>query len=507
MNDNIATIKILNQISVVIIGLKVTEYAKLYDMFGIYDNGYVFKPHYKLGRWDGKIRLVSKNGVTSIHFLDKILPILKQFGYKIKLIDKRPPSTFFVPDVENETYKELNGVTLADHQINSINGLLQNRGGISLAGTGAGKSYIIGALFQRMQEYAKHKCIAIVPSTDLVNQTLLEVKIFEPDTGLYFSKVKDLTKNNLITTWQSLQNNPEILSHYQTIIVDEAHGAKSNVLRSMINDYGNEASFIAGVTGTLPKHEADLAQIKYVLGDVVSNIESSELIDMGWLAALKLRTITLKEDFTKEWGFYQKEYPKEAKELTYRKFKNNYFPDYPSERNWIKTKHDRTDFIAQVIIADTEEYGNTFVLVNGIPFGKRLAKRIPNAIFVSGTDESTVRAEIYKLFSERNDVVVIASFQLASTGLNIKRIFNLFLIDGNKSFIQVIQSIGRGLRKASDKDTIRVCDISSDLKYSGRHANERKKYYNEKKYAFTHTVIDYEKFMADIDEPDGLVVY
>ena len=66
------------------------------------------------------------------------------------------------------------------------------------------------------------------------------------------------------------------------------------------------------------------------------------------------------------------------------------------------------------------------------------------------------------MFAEHNDVVVVSTFQLASTGLNIKRIFNLFLVDAGKSFIQIIQSIGRGLRKAKDKDRVRVYDVCND---------------------------------------------
>lgn len=512
--NNIATIKILNEIQVVIIGLKITEYKQLYDMFGMYDNGYIFKPAYSLGRWDGKIRLVTKNGVTSIHLLPKIIPFLEHLGYGIKLIDTRPPITFDVPDIQTDTFLEANGITLAEHQVLAVNGLLENRGGIGLAGTGAGKSFIIGALFHQLHKYAKYRCIAIVPTADLVTQTAKEVKLFCEDIGMYYSKVKELKTQHLVTTWQSLQNNPEILGHYNAIIVDEAHGAKSNVLRNMITDYGCNAHFIAGVTGTLPKHEADLAQVNYVLGYTVSTIESSELIDMGWLAQLNLQTIMLKEDLTAHWEHYKVAYPEKAAEIaTYKKFKSSYFPDYPSERNWVKTKHNRTEFLADMIMAKTEQFGNSFVLVNGIPFGKRLAKCIPNAIFISGTDDSAIRAEIYKLFTDNDNVTVIASFQLASTGLNIKRIFNLFMIDPNKSFIQIIQSIGRGLRKAEDKDTIHVWDIYSDFKYALKHARERKNYYKEKKYHYTEIAIEYESLMQEyytdksLDESGNLIVY
>ena len=68
----VATIKILNEINVVLIGLTQEDYKFFGDKFGLFANGYNFKPAYKLGQWDGKTRLFSKTGVTSIHFLPEI---------------------------------------------------------------------------------------------------------------------------------------------------------------------------------------------------------------------------------------------------------------------------------------------------------------------------------------------------------------------------------------------------------------------------------------------------
>ena len=73
---------------------------------------------------------------------------------------------------------------------------------------------------------------------------------------------------------------------------------------------------------------------------------------------------------------------------------------------------------------------------------------------------------------------------------NIPRIFNLVLIEPGKSFVRVIQSIGRGIRKAEDKDFVQIWDITSTCKYAKRHLTERKKYYREAQYPFTITKVD-----------------
>lgn len=499
-----ATLKILDEINVAVIGLTLKEYEHFYNKFGFYDNGYLFKPQYKLGRWDGKIRLFTKAGKTSIHFMETIIADLKEFGYSIKLIDNRNPITFNVPLIDSDSFSHKN-IILGDHQVECANALIHNRGGIAIAATGAGKSYILGALFHQLHKHMGFKCLAIVPSTDLVIQTAEEIKLFDNDVGMYYGAKKELDKTHLVSTWQSLNNNPHIINNYRAIIVDEAHGAKSNVLKSMLMDHGSNACFIAGVTGTLPKQECDAMQIKYVLGDPVAKVEGHKLIDLGWLAKLKIRLLTLKENFTDVWEQWKESNPSEASQHTYATFKNSYFPDFASERNWIKTKKNRNIFLSNLIQSATKKSGNSFVLVNGVDFGKRLAKLIPNSIFVHGADESEVRKTIYDLYKTQNNIVVIATYQLASTGLNIKRIFNLFLIDANKSFIQIIQSIGRGLRKAEDKESVVVWDISSDLKYSKSHNRQRKKYYVEQKYTFEEEALAYDDFIQEIINSEELV--
>ena len=65
---------------------------------------------------------------------------------------------------------------------------------------------------------------------------------------------------------------------------------------------------------------------------------------------------------------------------------------------------------------------------------------------------------------------------MAAVGINIPRIFNLVLLEPGKSFVRVIQSIGRGVRIAKDKDFVQIWDVTSRCKFSRRHLTERKKY-------------------------------
>jgi superfamily II DNA or RNA helicase len=130
------------------------------------------------------------------------------------------------------------------------------------------------------------------------------------------------------------------------------------------------------------------------------------------------------------------------------------------------------------------------VLVNRIDTGNKLIKKLPDAVFISGAVKLDDRKEEYDEIKTSNDKIIVATYGVAAVGINIPRIFNLVLIEPGKSFVRVIQSIGRGIRKAEDKDFVQIWDITSTCKYAKRHLTERKKYYKEAKYPFTLTKVN-----------------
>lgn len=519
LESNKVIIKVVDEINVIVSGLNSRDHKFFLDKYALFANNYRFTPSYKIGRWDGKINFFDKNGNTSINLMNEIIPDIKKRGYKIEILDKRMPVQTEVPEIDSEFLSDaVQGdgsiVILGDHQVESVNAVTENMGGIILAATGAGKSYICAALLRLYNQVLKFRCMVIVPNVDLINQTAKDVQDMGAIAGRYSGKYKEPNELNVVTTWQALQNNPTLMNAFDVIIVDECHGAKGAVLKQMLLEHGKHSKVRIGLTGTLPKEPVDAMSVKYVLGDVVYTVPAHALIEKGWLATPHLVLKTLEEDLTGEWNFFKQEAPEEAAKTNYKKFKKEFFPEYSGEKGYLHKNKKRSQWIANFVNEKVAESGNGFVLVNSVPFGKKLADMIDNAYFVYGQDESEVRKQIYALFAEHNDVVVVTTFQLASTGLNIKRIFNLFLVDSGKSFIQIIQSIGRGLRKAADKDSVNIWDIHGDLKYGGKHVNERIKYYKEVKYPFTRDTIDYVTEIddlskrttgVDLDNPD--IVY
>jgi superfamily II DNA or RNA helicase len=106
----------------------------------------------------------------------------------------------------------------------------------------------------------------------------------------------------------------------------------------------------------------------------------------------------------------------------------------------------------------------------------------PDVVFVSGATKAGERKEHYDEVAEATNKIIIATYGVAAVGINIPRIFNLVLIEPGKSFVRVIQSIGRGIRKAQDKDHVQIWDITSTCKFAKRHLTKRKQFYKEANY-------------------------
>ena len=144
------------------------------------------------------------------------------------------------------------------------------------------------------------------------------------------------------------------------------------------------------------------------------------------------------------------------------------------------------------LVLEANKTGNTLVLVDRVQAGKDLEELLgEKAVFISGATKGDDRKEHYQDVNVSDDKIIIATYGVAAVGINIPRIFNLMLIEPGKSFVRVIQSIGRGVRKAKDKDFVQIWDITSTCKFAKRHLTKRKAFYREANYPFTLEKFDW----------------
>jgi superfamily II DNA or RNA helicase len=469
------TIWLKDEINCTIMGLSQEHHEYFHNKFAYNAKNYFFNPKYKLGVWDGKIQFYSKTGVTYLYLLKYIIPKLRKWDYEIVLKDDRkamavepdPIADNLFADILNEHDEPY---MLRWYQVAALNAIISKGGGIMIAGTGAGKTIMSAAIAKTYGEFGL-KVITIVPSTTLVEQSSADFKMWNLDCGQYCGDTKELNHTHLVTTWQSLQNVPTILKKFDVVVVDECHGAKANVLAKLLKDHGSHIGYRFGMTGTMPDDELDNLQVRLTLGDVHYEIAAHTLIDQGFLSTIDINVVQMKENF-----------------------EDDYFPDYASESNYLRSSTERTSWIGNFIEEKSQVgEGNTLVLVSSVSFGKKLVKQNPDWHFVYGKDKTKARKEIYDLFKTQSNLVVITTVQVAGTGLSIDRIFNLVYIDIGKSFVRVIQAVGRGLRKNSKagKDHCQAYDICSTLKYSKQHLRKRTKFYNDSQYPHNKKIIEY----------------
>ena len=476
---------IKDEVNIKLEGLELETRRKLANKFKVDVPWARYQPSYRLGRWDGTVAFFSIGGTGYMCHLEQILDVVTKDGYDIELIDQRQHVDLKFNKV-TETYwadlgkvwpkghpQEGQPIMLRDYQYDAINKFLENPQCLQEIATGAGKTITTATLSHCCEAFGR--TITIVPNKSLVEQTEEDFINVGLDVGVYYGDRKELGKTHTICTWQSLnvldkksKDDPEVLTLAEffdgvvAIIVDEVHQAKAEVLKNILTRDLANCPIRWGLTGTIPKEKFEYESILASLGPVINKISAHDLQQKDVLAQCHvnvLQTIEIKE-----------------------------FRSYPEELKYLTTDSERVDWLAKQIqtIANT---GNTLVLIDRIETGKMLMERLPDADFVSGAVKTTDRKETYDEIKTSDNKIIVATYGVAAVGINIPRIFNLVLFEPGKSFVRVIQSIGRGVRKAQDKDFVQIWDITGGTKYAKRHLTERKKFYKDAKYPFNITKV------------------
>ena len=476
----IAKLIIKDEVNVKIEGLDLGTRKKLVDKFKYEVPGARYQPSVRLGRWDGKVAFAQLSGSTYINLLPEIIPFLDSEGYDIEIDDLRTYSTKFdFTTITEDTFahktwpkghtKVGEPIMLRDYQVTILNNFLQNPQSLQEVATGAGKTIMTAALSQSVEKYGRS--IIIVPNKSLVTQTEEDYRNLGLDVGVYFGDRKEFGKTHTICTWQSLNILLKNTKNYEAdvtigefiegvvcVMVDEVHMAKADALKTLLTSVFAHVPIRWGLTGTIPKENYEKVSIFCSLGNVVGVLSASELQEAGHLANCHVNIVQLVDHVE--------------------------YKDYQSELKYLTETDKRLDYMAK-LIKSVNETGNTLVLVDRIATGKALIEKIENAVFVSGSTKAKDRKEEYDEVAISDGKIIVATYGVAAVGINIPRIFNLVLVEPGKSFVRVIQSIGRGIRKAEDKDHVQIWDITSTCKFAKRHLTKRKQFYKEASYPFS----------------------
>ena len=471
---------------------------ELSDYFAFYAPGYQFTPKFKNKMWDGKIRLFNSwNHSLYVGLLSHlhIFAETRKYSIETKFKDIKIPVSKSSLSTFIESLKMSSGgnpIEMRDYQADAVLSCLESNRKIIVSPTASGKSAIIYVVVRFLQSLTTKKILLIVPTINLVSQMYKDFedyarfdswKIEENCHKISAGIDKDSDQQIYISTWQSIhrQGKP-YFRKFCCVLADEVHLATADAIKGIMTK-SEEAIFRYGFTGTLKDTKCHKLVLEGLFGKASKMITTKELMDREYISKLKIKAIAL--GYTKE----------ERHMNANRKYPNKLIASkkrYNDEIDFISDHEKRRRFIVNLV---KHLPGNTLILFRlidkqGIPLFNLAEKLITNkpiyyvAGGVSGEDRETIRTAI----EDHDDSALFASYGTLSTGVNIKRLNSVIFASPSKSKIVVLQSIGRGLRKADDKHKMTLFDIVDDLKhgkkvnYTFKHFLERMQYYREENF-------------------------
>lgn len=243
------------------------------------------------------------------------------------------------------------------------------------------------------------------------------------------------------------------------IVVSNCHGIKAHELKKILF-LAKNSIYKLGFTGTMHNNDLDNWSVKSYLGPILKEYRSGFLSDEGYISKCNLKMINLKY------------IGKNFKDFDYNEVKDIIFNN-EYRMNFLKQIAINVDHNILFLVGKVEKEGE--VLKNYLSDIKD--KEI---IFLSGKDKVQLREEWRKKCLQQNNIIIIATYGIYQVGINIPNLKYMVMASPFKSKIRVIQSIGRTLRKHSNKkDGSIVFDIHDHVKYLTSHGNKRCKFYDK----------------------------
>ena len=488
------TVEKVNEVYIRVYSHDMGVEQELGDFFTYEFPGARFTPQFRAKLWDGKVRLydiIRKTLYSGL--LEYVEKFCEQNDYLLTYKDDiRNEAGITINEVE-EYAKWLNPhghgkpIEIRDYQLDAVHTALNKERSLLLSPTASGKSFIIYTTMRWHLEKGR-KCIIVVPTTSLVEQLFSDFEDYSSENGwctdyhcqkLYSGFSKDFNKDVLITTWQSIYQQPKAwFSQFNVIFGDEAHQFKAKSLTTVMERL-TDVKYRIGTTGTIDNKKVHRLVLEGIFGPLHRVITTKELMDSGRVANLNITCLLMKYD-----------------DITRQGRKNNQYQD---EIDFLVTNENRNRFIRNLAIRSS---GNTLVLFQYVEkHGKVLYELIREKVadgrdvfFVYGGTETADRENIRRIMEGKDDAIIIASFGTFSTGINIPSIENVIFASPSKSKIRNLQSIGRGLRLKKGKTHCNLYDIADDLSWKSwknhtlHHFAERVKTYSEEK--FTYKIVE-----------------
>ena len=442
--------------------------------------GFKFMPQFRNRVWDGKIRLFSyATGKIYAGLYPYIVNWCNENNVQIVDGTKIKDTKVDISKVD-EFIKALKiPMEVRDYQKEAFVHAVKKSRCLLLSPTASGKSLIVYLLTRFNQLRIKNKILIIVPTTSLVEQLYKDFKDYGYDSDKYVHRIyeghsRDTDKQIIISTWQSIYNQPKKwFGQFDMVVGDEAHLFKAVSLTKIMTKM-TKCKYRVGLTGTLDGTKTHKLVLEGLFGNVNKVVSTTELMETGKLADLKIFCLVLQH------GKTERDFIKDK--------------SYQEEMDFLVTNTKRNKFIRNLV---TGLQGNTLCLFQYVEkHGQTLKEMIEEKaddkkiFYVHGGVEAEEREKIRFITEKSENAIIVASFGTFSTGINIRNLHNIVFASPSKSRIRNLQSIGRGLRLKDNKSEATLYDISDDLTHNNKenytlaHFRERINIYNEEDFNY-----------------------
>ena len=463
---------------------------ELRDHFTFEVEGAKFMPQYRKRNWNGEIHLFDlRTKRIYIGLLDKIISFCERRDYTYKFVDNEYYGAPFEINegISKQGVKDYMGAICKhkprDYQVEGVYDALRHNRKLLISPTASGKSLMIYSLVRYYVDKGE-KILLVVPTTSLVEQMYKDFQDYGWNSESYCHRIyagKEKTNEFpvTITTWQSVHKlDRSFFTDYDVIIGDEAHLFKSKSLVSIMTKL-EHAKYRYGFTGTLDGTQTHKWVLEGLFGPTYKVTRTDDLMKEGHLSKLDIQCLVLKHPPQK-------------------------FETYQDEIEYLISHEQRNKFITNLTL---DLKGNTLILYSRVEtHGAILYEKINNnkqsdrkVFFVHGGVDADERELIREITERENNAIIVASYGTFSTGINIRNLHNVIFASPSKSRVRNLQSIGRVLRKATNKVKAILYDISDDCTYNSRknytlnHLIERIKIYNEENFNYEIITIQLKK--------------
>ena len=463
---------------------------ELRDHFTFQVEGAKFMPQYRKRNWNGEIHLFDlRTKRIYIGLLDKIVSFCERRDYTYKFVDNDYyGAPFEINDgISYEGVKDYMSAICSHsprkYQIEGVYDALKHNRKLLISPTASGKSLMIYALVRYYVD--KHqKILLVVPTTSLVEQMYKDFEDYGWNADSYCHRIyagKEKTNEFpvTITTWQSVHKlDRSFFTDYDVVIGDEAHLFKSKSLVSIMTKL-EHAKYRYGFTGTLDGTQTHKWVLEGLFGPAYKVTKTEELMRQGHLSKLDIQCLVLKHPSQK-------------------------FDTYEDEIQYLITHEQRNKFITNLTL---DLNGNSLVLYSRVETHGAILYDLINTnkrgdrkvFFIHGGVDTEERELVREITEQEKNAIIVASYGTFSTGINIKNLHNIIFASPSKSRIRNLQSIGRVLRKGSNKVKAILYDIADDCSQKSRknytlnHLIERIKIYNEENFNYEIITIQLKK--------------